>query len=495
MSKQSSYSDWLRPLRTLGIKKQREYFLENFAMLVHSGMSILEALESMRSDLRGWRMKSAVDTIRESVRSGSPLWKGFKQAGIFPPHVIALVRIGEDTGQLPDNLEIVARQQKKERRFRSKLYTAMMYPAFVLGLTLLVGVGVAWFILPNLASVFSNLQMELPAITRWLIATGEFIGQHGPVVIPAFLVVVFAVFFVVFIFPPTKHIGQRILFFLPGTKQLIREIELSRFGYLLGSLLGSGVVITESLDSLASATTFRSYERLYRHMRQNVLDGYSLEECFGTYDGNTDRLIPGPVRGMVVAGEQSGNLPDTLHAIGENFETKLDSTAKNLTTLLEPILLFVVWIGVVAVALAVILPIYSLVGNLNKQTDDPATAGGPPKTKQVPAEATEATTTPPAVATSSPPSTTSADQPSDTEPETAATTTANRLEVTPTGLGYLNVRAGPSTRREQVDRVTPGDVFVYTQKDGRWYRITIEDGQSGWVYGEYVNLLSNADDN
>ena len=134
MSKRS-YSDWLRPLRTLGIKKQREYFLENFAMLVHSGMSILAALESMRSDLRGWRMKSAVDTIRESVRSGSPLWKGFKQAGIFPPHVIALVRIGEDTGQLPDNLEIVARQQKKERRFRSKLYTAMMYPAFVLGLT------------------------------------------------------------------------------------------------------------------------------------------------------------------------------------------------------------------------------------------------------------------------------------------------------------------------------------------------------------------------
>jgi hypothetical protein len=152
---------------------------------------------------------------------------------------------------------------------------------------------------------------------------------------------------------------------------------------------------------------------------------------------------------------------------------------------------------VVAVALAVILPIYSLVGNLNKQTSDPATAGGPPETKQAPvATTTEPATTSQNVATSSPGASTSADQPGSGEPETAATTTANRLEVTSTGLGYLNVRAGPSTTRRQVDRVTPGDVFVYTQKDGRWYRITLEGGQSGWVFGEYVNeLRSNAEDN
>ncbi len=352
------------PFQNFGIGKEREYLVENLSMLVGSGMGIPFALESIKSEMRSRRMKNVLASILESVDAGVPFWRALESVKIFPPYMVSLIRTGEESGNLSENLKVVALQDQKERQFRSKIRSAMMYPIFVLGLTMFVGIGIAWFILPRLAIVFSQLKLELPLVTRMLILTGEFLGEYGAIAVPLFLVFVGVIVYLVFIFQKTKFIGQTMLFYVPGAKGLIQEVELARFGYLLGSLLGAGLPVVNALDSLYQATTFPMYKKMYAHIRDSIEEGNSFQKSFKSYDG-VKKLVPSPIQQMIVAGEQSGNLSKILIKIGETFEIKTEDSTKNLAVILEPVLLIIVWLGVVAVALAVILPIYSLIGGFN----------------------------------------------------------------------------------------------------------------------------------
>src|SRR3989344_42338 len=348
----------------LFLGKERDYFVENLSMLISGGMPITSALDVIREELRSRRMKSVIANIKIDIESCFPLWRTLARTNLFPEHAVSMIRLGEKSGKLTENLKVVAIEQEKNRVFKSKLRSAMMYPVFVLSLTVIIGVGIAWFILPKLATVFAQLKIKLPLITKILIGAGTFLGEYGYYVAPAGILVMAAVFFFIFSFSKTKFVGQYILFSFPGIKDLIKEVEVARFGYLLGTLLEAGIPITQALDSLASATEVSPYRKLYLHVRDSVEDGNSIQKSFATYK-RIGHLIPAPIQQLIVAGEQSGTLSATLLKIGQTFETKADTSTKNLTVILEPILLVIVWLGVMAVALAVILPIYNLIGGFN----------------------------------------------------------------------------------------------------------------------------------
>jgi type II secretory pathway component PulF len=350
--------------RILGTNKERDYFIENLSMLIAGGMPITTVLDSIGREVTSPRLQARIRAIQGDIESGFPLWKALAESNLFPEHAISLIKLGEESGRLIENLRVVALEQEKDRVFKSKLRSAMMYPIFVLLLTLVVGVGIAWFILPKLAVVFSQLKITLPLITKILIGTGTFLGDHGSLVVPIGVAVIALAFFFTFVYPRTKFIGQAVLLASPGIADLMREVEIARFGYVLGTLLDAGLPITQSLDSLASATEVVPYKKLCLHLRDSVDEGNSLQRSFSSF-ARVTRLIPLPIQQLIVAGEQSGTLPETLLKIGVTFEAKSDVTTKNLTIILEPILLVVVWLGVVAVALAVILPIYSLIGGFN----------------------------------------------------------------------------------------------------------------------------------
>ncbi len=351
---------------TFGLGKERNYFVENLSMLISGGMPIIAAFDSIAAEMRSRRIKNIIANIKLDIESGSPLWRTLGSSKLFPEHAVSLIRLGEESGKLIENLKVVAIEQEKDRVLKSKLRSAMIYPIFVLSLTVIIGVGIAWFILPKLATVFSQLKIALPFITKVLIGIGIFLGHYGQYAIPAFIAIMAVLFFLLFSFSKTKFIGQFILSSSPGIKGLIKEIEIARFGYLLGTLLEAGLPITQALDSLASATEIPQYKKFYRHLRDSVADGNSIQKSFVAFK-HINRLIPAPIQQLIVAGEKSGTLSSTLRKIGETYEVKADTSTKNLTIILEPILLVVVWLGVLAVAFAVILPIYSLIGGFKTQ--------------------------------------------------------------------------------------------------------------------------------
>ena len=350
-------------LSNFGLGSERELFVENFSMLVTSGVSITDALASIQEERLSKRMIGRIEEIKQDIESGSSLAKALERSHLFSDHTLSLIRIGEESGQLSKNLAVIAEQQVKDKSFKAKIRSAMMYPIFVLGLALIIGIGIAWFILPKLSTVFSQLNLELPTVTRWLIATGTFLGENGSWVIPLFLCGFILLMMILFVFPKTKNIGQAILFSIPGIKNLIREVELARFGYLLGTLLAADIPAPRALHSLAEATKFPYYKKLYVGMESSIEEGNSFQKTFELHP-KSKKLLTIPVQKLIIAAEQSGSLSKSLLRISKSFQEKTEITSKNLSVILEPLLLVFVWLGVVAIALAVILPIYNLIGGL-----------------------------------------------------------------------------------------------------------------------------------
>jgi general secretion pathway protein F len=345
--------------------KDREYLTSNLSLLLKANVAVGDALDSLKKTSKSKALRSALDQMQADIDDGLPLWKALERSGVVTEQTLALVQLGEKSGNLAENLRVAALQEEKQRLFRSKVRSALMYPAFVLGLTVVVGIGVAWFLLPNLAQTFSQLHVELPAITTILIGFGTFLSENGVWAVPAGLGIAVLLVYIAFGAPKTKIIGQTILLHTPGVSRLMYEVEISRFGYLLGTLLDAGLSVTEALDMLGRATTIRRYKLFYAHLRGAFDNGYSFSAGFQQFK-QSEKLLPAQVQQMVIAGERSGSLPETLKNIGTIYEEKSDASTRNLEALIEPLLLVVVWLGVLGLAVAVILPIYSLVGGLEQ---------------------------------------------------------------------------------------------------------------------------------
>ncbi len=347
----------------IGIAKERDDFLENVSLLASSGMAVVTALETLSNEMRSSRMRKLVGFLKAEVDSGSTLWQAMEATGIFSAYTISIVRTGEESGSLPEHLKAVSAHQAKQQLFRSQIRSAMSYPILILVLTLVIGSGIAYFILPKLTVVFAQLNVKLPLATRMIIKLGAFLETQGFRVIPAFIGSVLLLMYIIFLAPYTNRFGQMLLFNTPGVKKLMQEVELSRFGYLLGSMLEGGLSLGQALTSLSVATPFYRYSKFYLQLKSKLEDGYTFQQSFALLTRSRKLLSPS-VRQLLVAGEQSGSLHQTLKSIGETYEAKTEVSTKNLTTMLEPMMLIIVWLAVVGLALGVIMPIYSLIGGL-----------------------------------------------------------------------------------------------------------------------------------
>jgi type IV pilus assembly protein PilC len=364
MDKKSKKHKKIKYPGTFGLEAEKDYLIEQLSLLLSSGMNTASAISAIREEMKSKSMKKILDIMLDNINSGMSLAATLNEANIFPKHIVSLIKIGEKSGKLSENLKVVAINQQKDRDFKSKVVSAMMYPVFVFGLTIAIGIGIAWFILPNLAKVFGSLKIELPIITKILIGFGKFLGEYGAIFVPSVIVLGFFLVFIFFIFPKTNFLGQYLLFFIKPVRKLLVEAELARFGYVFGNLLLAGLPIVDALLSIQNATLLYKYKKFYKHLTERIEEGSSFQKSFKAYKKSND-LLPYSMQQLIVASELSGSLPETFIKIGKIYEEKTENTTKNLTVLLEPILLVIVWLGVVTVALAVILPLYSLIGGLN----------------------------------------------------------------------------------------------------------------------------------
>lgn len=348
-------------------KKDKEDFFENFSLMLSSGIDIVIALDLLKAESRSKGIKRIIGDIQADVKNGESISSAIRKAKMLPKHLMAVIEIGEKSGNLPENLKIVVEQIQRERQFKSKIRSASIYPMFVLLIMLAVGLVVAVFVLPRLTSVYKNLNVDLPDITQILINIGDWLESYGNVAIPLTLVIIITFLYFIFVFPKTKKIGQWVMLNTPVIRRLIMEVEVSRFGFLLGTLLKSGYPVIEALNLLENSTSYFRYKDFYYYLQYSISSGLSFKESIDYYK-NSDKVLPVYARQLITSSEKTGKLADSLQNIGTVFEKRNEDTLKDITVLIEPLLLVVIWLAVAFVAFAVILPVYNLVGNISGTT-------------------------------------------------------------------------------------------------------------------------------
>ena len=353
--------DW--PYISIGFGSEKDFFIENLALLISSGMGIGAALEAMSSSIKTHRMKKIVAYVKDSVDAGLPLWQAFKQTKLFPDRVISIIKSGEEAGRLPEHLNLVTIQSHKEKVFKSRIRSALLYPGIVLTLAFGVMLWVSWFVLPKIISIFNQPQSSLPFTTRVLLWIGVFFRSYGVFAVPGVIILSIILIYIFFINRKTKFLGDFFLLRIPGIKDLVKGVEIGRFGYVFGALLQAGFLVDESLESLKDGTNYSAYRKFYNHIQESIMRGDTFKSAFTSYR-HSDRYIPQHIQQLIMASEKSGKLPETLIRVGVIFEEKTDAMSRDLATVLEPIVLIIVGLIVGFILSGLLTPIYELPNTL-----------------------------------------------------------------------------------------------------------------------------------
>ncbi len=362
--KKKSLMATLEALNNIGMGKLRSEFVENLAILLNSGLTVIDALKTIELELRNKPMKKIVRKVIDEVESGIALWCAMDNQNFFSPYALALIRIGEEAGSLSKNMEYLAVQQEKDRSLKSKVQMAMIYPAIVLVLTAIITLGLAWFVLPQLVGILTTLNAELPLVTKIVIWVANFFRDHGSVAVPMIVALGFLLFLVCR-YTALRGPTEQFIFMIPGIGPLARSATIARFGVILGSLLKAGVPLVESIRSMADVTDTVYYKRFYYQLADQIEIGESFVGAFKKIKG-TSSLLPMSVQQLVGTGEKSGKMAEMLLRIADIYEKKAEEWAQKLPVVLEPMLLIFIGGLVGTIAFAIIVPIYSLVGSVGR---------------------------------------------------------------------------------------------------------------------------------
>lgn len=351
-------------LNNIGLGREKAHFIENLAILLSAGLTVIDALKTIEMEVRVKPMKKLVLRLIDEVESGIPLWIAMDNQNFFTRYALALIRIGEETGSLSKNMEYLAIQQEKDRSLRSKVKMAMIYPSIVLILTMIITLGLAWFVLPKLVTVLTSLGTKLPLVTRIIIEVANFFRDHGSIAVPlAFALMIFTV--LICKYTSLRGPMQQAIFRTPGIGTMAKSATIARFGVILGSLLRAGVPLVESIRSLADVTDIVYYQRFYYRLGIEIELGQSFAKSFESLH-ESRRLIPLSVQQLLITGEKSGSMADMLLRIADIYEKKAEEAAQRLPIILEPLLLLFIGGLVGTIAFAIIVPIYSIVGSVGR---------------------------------------------------------------------------------------------------------------------------------
>ncbi len=328
---------------------------ENLSVMLAAGLTVSESLDVLAEQSTG-KLKTVLDRVNREVKAGGMLGDALeKEYKTFGPIFISSIRVGEGSGTLSENLTHMAEQMERDLEVRRNISGAMLYPSIVIVATILLSLALATFVLPQMTSIFRSLDVELPWSTRTLIFIADLFQEHGAIVTP--LVIVGLTSFVYLLkrrcMQPVVH---RLALILPGVKTFVHELNRARFCRAIGTMLQSGIPIQEALGIIVDAMPNYVYRKSVARMHTEIESGESFSEIIEQFP----KLYPKMVQRMIAVGERSGGLADSLLYLARFYEQKVSIKAKSISTIIEPLLLIFIGLGVAFVALSIFTPIYSV---------------------------------------------------------------------------------------------------------------------------------------
>ncbi len=332
-------------------------FTRYFALMLRAGLDIKSSLATLQKQTHNRALSRAIAATYQGVERGQSLAESMRPYPYaFPDMFVGFIGVGETTGKLQETLEVLAAQLQKEFELRRAVRGGMLYPIVILTALVAVGTAMMIFVVPKLVDIFAGFNVELPLLTRMLIATSKFFSQYWYIVLVVLLVFSSLTWWLLKI-PKIKKQVMKAFLYTPVLGSIMKDINVARFARNLSSLLSSGVAFAEALTILGKNTPHPLYAEVFHTAEEYVKQGKSLSEFFAT----KERLFPPLVVNIMGVGEQTGELSAVLQEVASFYEGEVDQTMKNLTSIMEPVLMIAIGLGVGALAISVISPIYGLV--------------------------------------------------------------------------------------------------------------------------------------
>jgi type IV pilus assembly protein PilC len=334
--------------------------IKNLGVMIKSGLPVSKSLKILTAQTSNPKLANIVGSVSRAVESGTALSEALsKYPDVFSGIFVSMVRVGEVSGNLEQNLGYLAEQMQRDYNLISKAKGAMTYPAVVLVALVLVGFSMFTFVLPKLTATFKEFDVELPLMTKVVIATVDFFASYGLFLMPLFVLMIFFLLY----WRKTdsgKSVIHNVVLYMPVFGKIVKKINMARFLGVFSSLLKSGMPIVDSLSVSADVVGNVYYKSVIVDAAKKVRTGTSLTASFKKHPHLFDPLVVQ----MMEVGEESGTTDTVLVEVANFYESEVDQTMKNLSSILEPVLMLIIGIVVGVLAVALISPIYSITQNV-----------------------------------------------------------------------------------------------------------------------------------
>ena len=330
-------------------------FTRQLATMIDAGLPLVQSLEILSAQQESKVFKEIIRQIREDVEGGSTFAGALrKHPGTFNDLYTNLVVAGEEGGILDNILTRLANYIEKAEALKKKVKSALIYPATIVGVAVIV-VGILMiFVIPVFETMFKSAGQSLPLPTLIVLTLSKVIKKYVFLFIPAFILFVY-LFRKYYQTDRGKMIIDRLLLKLPVFGPLLKKVAVARFSRTLGTLVSSGVPILDGLTIVSRTAGNRAVETAILSARSSIREGETIAEPLGR-----SGIFPPMVIQMIAVGESTGALDNMLSKIAEFYEEEVDITVANLTSLLEPFLMIFLGVVIGGVVISMYLPIFSL---------------------------------------------------------------------------------------------------------------------------------------
>src|ERR1051325_1072470 len=342
--------------------KEQSVLAKRLAFLIKAGVPILDGLKTLQRQTRSRSKAKLFDRVIDDVANGQYLSTSLaKSKSIFGDFAVNMIRVGEESGTLNENLDYISEELKKRHALKRTVRGALIYPVFVAAMSLLVTSMILVFVFPKILPIFKDLGGRLPVTTKILIGTSDFLLHYGIFVLAGLILTTVAFIFTYKKTPKFKYALDRIAISLPIFGKLARDYQSANLCRTLGLLLKSQQNITSAITITASTLSNDVYRRGMEEMSVSVMRGMKMSEHMEKYP----ILFPEMTLQAVSVGEMSSNLVDTLIYLSDYYEHEVEETTTSLSSYLEPILMVGMGLLVGFIVVSVITPIYAITQNIH----------------------------------------------------------------------------------------------------------------------------------
>ena len=332
----------------------------NLGNMIEAGLALSRALQVLERQTRNKKLKKVLGDLNTSISAGKSFHDSLADfPNVFNSLFISMTKAGEESGNLASSLKQIADQMEKTYLLQKKVKGAMIYPGIILSLMVVIGILMLALVVPRLTETFKDLNTELPVSTRFVIALSDFFKNHY---ILAALSIAAAI--AAFYYALKTKIGKRtfdsIALRFPVIGTIIKEMNSARTARTLSSLLSSGVDLLPAIDITSEVVQNDFYKEVMVEARAAVEKGQPLSSVFMKHEF----LYPVFVGEMMSVGEETGQLSHMLLGVGTFYENEVEQKTKDLSTIIEPMLMIIIGVGVGFFAISMISPMYSVMNNI-----------------------------------------------------------------------------------------------------------------------------------